>query len=57
LMDNVPEEFAGPIIKSIPAGRLGMPMDVGHAGVYLASEEASWISGATLQMTGGKNPT
>lgn len=57
LMNNVPEEFAGPIIKGIPARRLGDPMDIGHACVYLSSEEASWTSGATLQITGGKNPT
>ena len=57
LMNNVPEEFAGPIIKDIPARRLGDPMDVGHACTYLSSEEASWTSGATLQITGGKNPT
>lgn len=57
LMNNVPEEFAGPIIRSIPARRLGDPMDIGHAAVYLASDEASWVSGATLQITGGSNPT
>lgn len=53
LMDNVPDEFAGPIIKTIPARRLGTPEDVGGAVAFLASDDAEWITGQTLVVNGG----
>ena len=53
LMDNVPEEFAGPIIRTIPARRLGTPADAGAAVSYLASEDAAWVTGQTLVLNGG----
>jgi len=53
LMDNVPDEFAGPIIKTIPARRLGTPADVGGAVAFLASDDAEWITGQTLVANGG----
>ncbi len=53
LMNNVPEEFTQPLVQTIPVGRLGTPDDVGAAVVFLASEEASWITGATLALNGG----
>ena len=39
--------------KSVPVGRLGTGTDVGHACVYLASKEASWITGQTISLNGG----
>lgn len=37
----------------VPAGRFGTPEEVAAAVVFLASEQASWISGATLEVDGG----
>jgi 3-oxoacyl-[acyl-carrier protein] reductase len=37
----------------IPLGRLGRPEDVAGAVVYLASEAAAWVTGATLHVNGG----
>ncbi|HUM07841.1 MAG TPA: 3-oxoacyl-[acyl-carrier-protein] reductase [Acidocella sp.] len=37
----------------IPLGRLGTPRDIAAAVVYLAAEEAGWVTGATLHVNGG----
>ncbi|MFK8048389.1 MAG: SDR family NAD(P)-dependent oxidoreductase [Halioglobus sp.] len=55
LMDNVPEEFAGPIIRTIPMRRLGRRDDVAAAVDYLSSEAASWVTGQTLPINGGSH--
>jgi len=41
------------LTESIPLGRLGQPQDISAAVVYLASEEAAWVTGATLHVNGG----
>lgn len=53
LMDNVPDEFAGPVIKTIPMRRLGSGEDVAAAVEYLTSDAASWVTGQTLPVNGG----
>ena len=39
--------------EKIPLGRMGTPADIAAAVVYLASNEAAWITGATLHINGG----
>jgi 3-oxoacyl-[acyl-carrier protein] reductase len=41
------------LLESIPLGRMGSPEDVAAAVVYLASDEAAWVTGATLHVNGG----
>lgn len=41
------------LTESIPLKRLGQPDDIAGAVVYLASDEASWVTGATLHVNGG----
>ena len=40
-------------LRGIPRGRLGVPDDIKGLSVLLASDEASWISGALIPMDGG----
>jgi len=47
------EERLGPIIARMPSGRAGTPAEVASAVVFLASDEASQIHGATLTVDGG----
>jgi 3-oxoacyl-[acyl-carrier protein] reductase len=42
------------LLERIAVRRLGTPADIAHAVLFLASEHASWISGATLPVDGGK---
>ena len=41
------------ITKNIPLGRIGQPEDVAYGSVFLASEQAAYITGQTLHVNGG----
>jgi 3-oxoacyl-[acyl-carrier protein] reductase len=47
------DEFKQNAVKQIPLGRVGSPDDVANAVAYLASEEASYITGHVLNVNGG----
>ena len=52
--DQPDPEAARAFATSIhPLGRLGRPRDIADAFVYLASEEASWVTGTALVVDGG----
>ncbi|MGL4443890.1 MAG: SDR family oxidoreductase, partial [Alsobacter sp.] len=42
------------ILPQIPIGRLGEAEEIAAAVVYLASDEAAWITGSTLSINGGQ---
>jgi 3-oxoacyl-[acyl-carrier protein] reductase len=50
---SLSEEFKQQAVKQIPLGRVGSPEDIAHATVFLASEEASYITGHVLNVNGG----
>lgn len=52
MMKAVPKEVIEPMIRQIPLRRLGQPEDIANAFVFLASEEASYITGVVLQVDG-----
>ena len=49
----VPEEIRGKIVKQIPMGRLGTAQEVAKGVVFLLSDDASYITGQTLNVNGG----
>lgn len=50
---NLPQEIKEFSLKLTPMGRFGTPEDIAYAVAFLASTEASFITGATLQVDGG----
>ena len=56
LMDNAgDQDVVAHLAKTVPVGRCGSAEDVGAAVVYLASDEASWVTGQTLGVNGGSH--
>ena len=52
MMKAVPKEVIEPMIRQIPLRRLGQPEDIANAFVFLASREASYITGVILSVDG-----
>ncbi len=52
MMKAVPKEIIDPMIAQIPLRRLGQPQDIANAFVFLASDEASYITGVVLSVDG-----
>ena len=52
MMKAVPKEVIEPMIRQIPLRRIGKPEDIANAFVFLASEEASYITGVILSVDG-----
>ncbi|MBU1277973.1 MAG: acetoacetyl-CoA reductase, partial [Alphaproteobacteria bacterium] len=50
----VPEKVRESIISTIPVGRLGEPEDIARCVVFLASDEAGFITGSTITANGGQ---
>lgn len=53
MTDALNEDQQGRIMATIPAGRLGEASEIAAAAVYLASEEAAYVTGQTLHVNGG----
>lgn len=52
MMKAVPKEVIDPLIANIPLRRLGKPEDIANAFAFLASDEASYITGVILSVDG-----
>jgi 3-oxoacyl-[acyl-carrier protein] reductase len=53
MTEVLPAEQAERLKAAIPAGRMGSPADIAAAVLYLASEEAAYVTGQTLHVNGG----
>ena len=50
---NLSEEFRKTFLRHIPLGRMGLPEEIASAVVYLASDEAAYVTGQILTVAGG----
>jgi NAD(P)-dependent dehydrogenase (short-subunit alcohol dehydrogenase family) len=50
---NLPKEYIDAIEKATPIGRMGQPEEVAHLALFLASEDSSYITGASILIDGG----
>jgi 3-oxoacyl-[acyl-carrier protein] reductase len=53
MTDALTDAQKAKLAEKIPLGRLGSPGDIAAGAVYLASDEAGWVTGATLHVNGG----
>jgi 3-oxoacyl-[acyl-carrier protein] reductase len=53
MTDKLSEQQRTKLTEAIPLGRIGKPEDIAAAVAYLASDEAGWVTGATLHVNGG----
>ncbi|MGB7316883.1 MAG: 3-oxoacyl-[acyl-carrier-protein] reductase [Planktotalea sp.] len=53
MTDKLTDDQKSGILGQVPAGRMGTPNEIAAAVIYLASNEASYVTGATLHVNGG----
>jgi 3-oxoacyl-[acyl-carrier protein] reductase len=53
IIDSIPDKVIDALQNKVPLGRLGKPEEIANAYAFLASDEASYINGAVLEVSGG----
>ncbi|MDP1577205.1 MAG: SDR family oxidoreductase, partial [Cypionkella sp.] len=53
MTEKLNDEQRAKILVGVPAGRMGKPQEVAAGVLYLASQEAAYITGTTLHINGG----
>ena len=53
MFNNYPPELKAMLIQRTPMGRLGQPQEVADVVAFLASEDARWVTGQTINVDGG----
>ena len=53
ILSSIPERVMRALEEKVPLGRLGKPEEVANTFAWLASDEASYINGAVIEVTGG----
>lgn len=53
LLKTLPPEVTGPMVGKMPIGRLAEPAEIANVIAFIASDEASFVTGATINVDGG----
>ncbi len=53
ILDTIPEPVIKRMIDKVPLGRLGTPAEIANVYAFLASDEASYLNGAVIEVSGG----
>ena len=53
ILASMPDKVLEEIVKRVPAGRLGQPAEIANVAAFLASDEASYVNGAVIEVSGG----
>jgi len=53
MTDLMPKEVIDKMVAEIPSKRMGLPIDIANAYLFLSSDEASFVNGHTLSVNGG----
>jgi 3-oxoacyl-[acyl-carrier protein] reductase len=53
MTDKLNDKQREAILSRVPMGRLGTPQEIAAAAVYLASDEAAYVTGQTIHINGG----
>lgn len=53
MTDKMPEKVLAGICQTIPMARMGSPDEIADAAVFLSSDLSSYVTGASIEVTGG----
>ena len=53
MMQGIPQEWSDAIIRGVPMGRMAEPEDIARAALFLASDDAGFVTGQNLAVNGG----
>jgi 3-oxoacyl-[acyl-carrier protein] reductase len=53
ILNSMPENVLRAMAEKVPLGRIGKPEDIANTYAFLASDEASYINGTTIEVSGG----
>lgn len=53
-VEHMPDKERADLARNIPVGRFGQPQEAAHAVMFLASDDAGYVTGETLNLSGGR---
>jgi 3-oxoacyl-[acyl-carrier protein] reductase len=51
----MPDDVLAKLVEKVPSGRIGTPEDVANAVAFLASDQASYVTGQVITVCGGRS--